>query len=100
MTSSPPLLPLIPIELLKRHHVAEPTDTRFRAAARLRQSLWREAQGYPCGRYVDPKGRSRRLGSRLTPLIEGGFVALSQDRLAATAAGRQRLNAVLAALLD
>ena len=35
----------------------------------------------------------------LPPLIEGGFLTLDRDRLAATAAGRQRLNAVLAALL-
>jgi putative oxygen-independent coproporphyrinogen III oxidase len=32
-------------------------------------------------------------------LIDGGFLALDGDRLAATAAGRQRLNAVLGALL-
>jgi putative oxygen-independent coproporphyrinogen III oxidase len=36
---------------------------------------------------------------RLKRLIEGGFVALDTDRLVATAAGRQRLNAVLGALL-
>jgi putative oxygen-independent coproporphyrinogen III oxidase len=35
----------------------------------------------------------------LPPLIDGGFLMLDDDRLAATAAGRQRLNAVLAALL-
>ena len=35
----------------------------------------------------------------LARLIEGGFLTLDADRLAATAAGRQRLNAVLAALL-
>jgi putative oxygen-independent coproporphyrinogen III oxidase len=35
----------------------------------------------------------------LPPLIEGGFLTLDAERLAATAAGRQRLNAVLAALL-
>jgi putative oxygen-independent coproporphyrinogen III oxidase len=41
-----------------------------------------------------------RLFSRsLATLIEGGFVTLDQDRLAATAVGRQRLNSVLAALL-
>jgi len=32
-------------------------------------------------------------------LVEGGFLILDDDRLAATAAGRQRLNAVLGALL-
>jgi oxygen-independent coproporphyrinogen-3 oxidase len=35
----------------------------------------------------------------LARLIEGGFLTLDADRLVATAAGRQRLNAVLAALL-
>ena len=35
----------------------------------------------------------------LPPLVEGGFLALDDSRLAATPAGRLRLNAVLAALL-
>jgi oxygen-independent coproporphyrinogen-3 oxidase len=35
----------------------------------------------------------------LARLIEGGFLTLDADRLVATAAGRQRLNAMLAALL-
>ncbi len=39
------------------------------------------------------------FGGSLAPLLEGGFLTLDQERLAATAAGRQRLNAVLAALL-
>ena len=38
------------------------------------------------------------FGERLARLVDGGFVALDADRLAATDAGRQRLNAVLAAL--
>lgn len=59
-------LPILPPELLRRYFCAEQTDTRFRSIARLRQSLWREAQGYPCGRYMDAHGRTRRLGSRLT----------------------------------
>jgi len=33
-------------------------------------------------------------------LIEGGFLLLDEVRLAATRAGRQRRNAVLAALLS
>ena len=40
----PDPLPLLPAELLRRHNCTEPTDTRFRAVARLRQSLWREHQ--------------------------------------------------------
>jgi putative oxygen-independent coproporphyrinogen III oxidase len=39
------------------------------------------------------------LGDNLAPLVEGGFLTLDRDRLVATAVGRQRLNAVLAALL-
>jgi putative oxygen-independent coproporphyrinogen III oxidase len=38
------------------------------------------------------------FGDNLEPLIEGGFLTLDEETLAATAAGRQRLNAVLAAL--
>jgi putative oxygen-independent coproporphyrinogen III oxidase len=40
------------------------------------------------------------FSGNLAPLIEGGFLTLDRKRLAATAAGRQRLNAVLAALLS
>ena len=40
------------------------------------------------------------FGPNLAPLIEGGFLTLDAERLAATTAGRQRLNAVLAALLS
>jgi oxygen-independent coproporphyrinogen-3 oxidase len=39
------------------------------------------------------------FGTNLAPLIDGGFLTLDAERLAATPAGRQRLNAVLAALL-
>ncbi len=39
------------------------------------------------------------FGRNLPPLIEGGFLMLDRERLVATAAGRQRLNAVLGALL-
>jgi putative oxygen-independent coproporphyrinogen III oxidase len=43
-------------------------------------------------------GVEHRFGAALPRLIAGGFLALDGERLAATAAGRQRLNAVLAAL--
>ena len=59
-------LPLLPPELLRRYSCVGPLDTRFRAMARLRQSLWREEHGYPCGRYLDGTGRARRLGSRVS----------------------------------
>jgi putative oxygen-independent coproporphyrinogen III oxidase len=44
-------------------------------------------------------GIAELFGHALPPLIEGGFLTLDDERLAATDAGRQRLNAVLAALL-
>jgi oxygen-independent coproporphyrinogen-3 oxidase len=37
--------------------------------------------------------------ARLAPLIEAGFLAVEPGRLTATAAGRQRLNAVLDRLI-
>jgi oxygen-independent coproporphyrinogen-3 oxidase len=39
------------------------------------------------------------VSTNLAPLIDGGFLTLDAERLAATPAGRQRLNAVLATLL-
>ena len=39
------------------------------------------------------------FGENLAPLVEGGFLTLDRYRLAATTTGRQRLNAVLTALL-
>ena len=48
---------------------------------------------------VAGQGVESLFGSNLTPLIEGGFLNLDTQRLAGTAAGRQRLNAVLATLL-
>jgi putative oxygen-independent coproporphyrinogen III oxidase len=40
------------------------------------------------------------LGAALPRMIDGGFVEFDRDRLRATATGRQRLNAVLGALLS
>lgn len=62
---NPELLPLIPERVLKRAHVYERYDTRFRAAARLLQALWRERQKLPEGHYTNADGARRRLGSRL-----------------------------------
>ncbi|MBI0436086.1 hypothetical protein D9598_19950 [Roseomonas sp. KE0001] len=68
------LVPRLPPELLRRHACHEPTDTRYRAAARLAQALWRESRGLAAGRYRDAAtGRWRRLGSRfgLRPAAAG-----------------------------
>jgi oxygen-independent coproporphyrinogen-3 oxidase len=61
----------------------------------------RLTEGVARGPLERAAGRSLEVlfGDKLAPLVEGGFIALDSDRLAATAAGRQRLNAVLAALL-
>src|ERR1700730_9817617 len=59
-------LPLIPADVLKKHRVHEPLDTRFRSAARLLQALWREDQDLPIGNYVNEDGKRRKLGSRIS----------------------------------
>ena len=61
----------------------------------------RLAEGIPCARikaFANDE-MEKRFGTALQRLLAGGFLTLDADRLAATAAGRQRLNAVLAALL-
>jgi hypothetical protein len=62
---NPALLPLVPERLLRQHHVFERYDTRFRAAARLLQALWRERRKLPEGHYINATGVRRRLGWRL-----------------------------------
>lgn len=62
---NPDVLPLIPDRLLRRAHVYERCDNRFRAAARLQQSLWRERRKLSVGHYTNASGSRRKLGSRL-----------------------------------
>ena len=62
----------------------------------------RLAEGIPRRRFRDELGLEPEDLLDMTALghlTEGGFVTLDDQRLAATDAGRQRLNAVLAALL-
>ena len=59
-------LPLIPADVLKKHSVHEPLDTRFRSAARLLQALWRKDRDLPIGSYVGEDGKRRKLGSRIS----------------------------------
>jgi putative oxygen-independent coproporphyrinogen III oxidase len=61
----------------------------------------RLTEGVARGRLERGAGRDIEalFGAKLAPLVEGGFLTLDRVRLAATAAGRQCLNAVLAALL-
>ena len=62
-------MPLVPVEILKSHHCFIETDTRFRSAARLLQSLWRQDQNLPIGLHHSPgdKPVTVKLGSRLDP---------------------------------
>ena len=60
----------------------------------------RLVEGIPRCRIEALAGRDpgELFGARLPRLIDGGFLTLDCERLAATVSGRQRLNAVLAAL--
>ncbi|MFP4893159.1 PGN_0703 family putative restriction endonuclease [Paraburkholderia sp. EG304] len=72
--------PLVPISILKAHKVYEPSDSRFMAAARLLQALWREEKGLSIGTHRNAKGKRYRLGSRLdTKSAEAGGNFLSPD---------------------
>ncbi len=62
-------LPIIPVDVLLRFHVAEPMDTRFASSARLLQSIWRERRELAMGRYQPTAGKRRKLGSRLAPSV-------------------------------
>ena len=61
-------MPLLSSELLRQHHCYIATDTRFRAAARFLQSLWRDDAQIPIGMEILPAGDKPtriKLGSRL-----------------------------------
>src|SRR3954451_16130507 len=60
-------LPLVPEEVLRKHQVHEPYDTRFRSAARLLQALWRVDRKLPIGSYQREDGKRVKLGSRISP---------------------------------
>ncbi|WP_018261589.1 PGN_0703 family putative restriction endonuclease [Methylobacterium sp. WSM2598] len=70
-TSSLIRAPLVPEPLLRQHTCFIVGDTRFRAAARLRQSVWREAElGLPAGLHRPGGNRNLPpivLGSALQP---------------------------------
>ena len=63
----------------------------LRLAKGIPRERFRERLGLDVEAALDP--------ARIAPLVEAGFLALDDERLAATADGRQRLNAVLASLL-
>lgn len=58
-------LPIIPSHILKQYQVEDIRDTRFRACARLLQSMWREDQQLPVGSHQQTNEHDRCLGSRI-----------------------------------
>jgi hypothetical protein len=71
-------LPLVPANVLKKHRVHEPLDTRFRSAARLLQALWREDRDLPIGSYVNEDGKRHKLGSPIAEEAARGAGGLQQ----------------------
>jgi oxygen-independent coproporphyrinogen-3 oxidase len=75
------------------------------SAARLQEMVMmglRLAEGIPAARFLAETGagiEGALDAQRLKRLIDGGFLALEDERLKATAEGRTRLDAVLGALL-
>ena len=61
-------VPLVPQPILIEHDCFISTDTRYRAAARLRQALWRHDRGLPLGTIRprdQPDAAFQALGSRI-----------------------------------
>ncbi|BBK45381.1 coproporphyrinogen III oxidase [Allostella vacuolata] len=78
-----------------------PLDTAERLSELLMMGL-RLAEGVPLARIVEETGRPLDdwiPAERTARLVRGGFVQRDDVRIVATIAGRQRLNAVLSALL-
>lgn len=77
-------LPLVPLDILQAHMVHEPGDTRFKAAVRLLQALWRAERGIPMGTHAPANGEPRKLGSRIEASYakQGGKFSLYVHRQA------------------
>ena len=75
--------------------LAERRDEMLMMGLRLAEGVSRYRVQAELGLDIPKLIDSRRLGR----MIDGGFLTLDADRLSATPAGRQRLNAVLATLL-
>src|ERR1700726_258891 len=92
-------LPLIPANILKKHRIHEPLDTRFRSAARLLQALWREVRGLPIGSYVSEDGKRRKLGIRISEAAGKGGGNFLTPEIAHTAR-REAAYREIGALID
>lgn len=78
-------LPLVPQYLLRQYEVEDIGDTRFRACARLLQSMWRQDQGFPSGIHTLTNEHDRTLGNKIDheSAAEGlNFLSLDIARLA------------------
>lgn len=62
-------LPILPAKTLRKFHVYEPADTRFRAAARLRQALWRQQMGWKPGYQRSANSKRRKIGNCVTTTV-------------------------------
>ncbi len=60
-------VPFIDPLVLRRHRVFEATDSRFRAAARFHQALFRQKQGWRPGQIESGQGAKRSVGSLIKP---------------------------------
>jgi putative oxygen-independent coproporphyrinogen III oxidase len=97
--------PEIWLERVARHghglHESEAVDAGARRAEFLMMGL-RLAEGVPLDRFPAEAGASMEAAidrAALDRLVAGGFLAVADGRLRATAEGRQRLNGVLRMLL-
>lgn len=59
-------VPFIPAKTLRHHKALDRGDDRFRSAARLQQTLYREQNGWRIGSYTTARGTRRKLGNYLT----------------------------------
>jgi len=92
-------LPLIPEAVLRAHSVNVPEDSRFKAAARLLQALWREEMGLPIGSHRNLKGKRRKLGSRIDAIsAEAGANFLTPE--IATLTRREVIYREVGAFID
>lgn len=92
-------IPVIPEAVLKIHKVNEASDTRFKAAARLLQSLWRNDAGLPIGTHRSADGKRRKLGSRInTASARAGANFLSPE--IANLARREVVYREVGAIID
>ena len=91
-------LPIVPTSILRRHLVHRPLDHRFRACARLLQSIWRSGQGLAMGSHTGRSGIKYRLGSRLARSSAdagGNFITPDVARLARREAAYREPGALI-----